>query len=503
MKTAALGNALPMQPGNGAPGRRYHAGGDSFTEMLQAIFAARGPGAGMAGDSIPSTGRPQQDGSAAKEPQPDLSKLHGNAAGSLPDSGDSARELKDGTHAPPPRPHGEKGMAAARNEGAAAAFSVSPLQQWEELPAAGQQLARLILAAVLEKNGGLNGHNGSVVEGLQAENGFNAGENSLAAIMENFLPPGQQLLTIRQQFAKELTQELKAALVTDGALPFKNLVQEIMGGLLPQPLEKELPLPTPSQLSLAALRQGLPALLGEHLAKMEMTGEGTAETGEKPHAWQNLLGRVEKFLHSLLSGDGEKTNNPAGLQPDGLGSRQLGEQLPLAEAPPQETNAGAKFSSILLDRSEGNAAGRGINAHTPSSQAQQIMAQVMERVALLARPGIQELRLQLQPAYLGNMLIRLRNVQGVLTAEVLTQHMAVKELLESQLDSLRQRFLDMNLAVEEFHVFVGGDESQGRSFGTPESQGINFYGRKAEAQETVSVQTVPGDGKEHLVNFLV
>ncbi|HAA34185.1 MAG TPA: hypothetical protein DCD97_02615, partial [Firmicutes bacterium] len=62
--------------------------------------------------------------------------------------------------------------------------------------------------------------------------------------------------------------------------------------------------------------------------------------------------------------------------------------------------------------------------------SREIMEQITSRMDYLARPGGQELRLKLQPEFLGEVLIRVRRIKGILSAEIITQHLAVKELLE-------------------------------------------------------------------------
>ena len=84
----------------------------------------------------------------------------------------------------------------------------------------------------------------------------------------------------------------------------------------------------------------------------------------------------------------------------------------------------------------------------------EVIPQIVEQAGHLAMSGAQELRLRLQPEFLGEVLIRVRRLQGVLSAEIITQHPAVRELLEGQLETLRQRFQEVNLPVEHLAVFV-------------------------------------------------
>ncbi|NLJ55516.1 MAG: flagellar hook-length control protein FliK, partial [Firmicutes bacterium] len=76
----------------------------------------------------------------------------------------------------------------------------------------------------------------------------------------------------------------------------------------------------------------------------------------------------------------------------------------------------------------------------------------------------QELRLRLQPESLGEVLVRIRRQQGVLSAEIMTRHPAVQEMLESQLETLRQRFQEANLPVEHLDVLLQDEGKSGFTF---------------------------------------
>lgn len=78
--------------------------------------------------------------------------------------------------------------------------------------------------------------------------------------------------------------------------------------------------------------------------------------------------------------------------------------------------------------------------------------------------GVQELRLRLQPESLGEVLVRIRRQQGVLSAEIMTRHPAVQEMLESQLETLRQRFQEANLPVEHLDVLLQDEGKSGFTF---------------------------------------
>jgi flagellar hook-length control protein FliK len=106
----------------------------------------------------------------------------------------------------------------------------------------------------------------------------------------------------------------------------------------------------------------------------------------------------------------------------------------------------------------------------------EIIPQIVEQAGQLAMTGAEELRLRLQPEFLGEVLIRVRRLQGVLTAEIVAQDLAVRELLASQLEALRQRFQEVNLPVEHLSVSVQAEGEHGSASLAGDGGGHDFSG---------------------------
>jgi len=91
--------------------------------------------------------------------------------------------------------------------------------------------------------------------------------------------------------------------------------------------------------------------------------------------------------------------------------------------------------------------------------AEVVRPQVVRGLVALARAGVAEMRLQLQPADLGDIQLRVRTTEGVVRGEMLVQHPEIKYLLEHQLERLRTALAHHGLELGGFDVGMAQDGS--------------------------------------------
>jgi hypothetical protein len=89
--------------------------------------------------------------------------------------------------------------------------------------------------------------------------------------------------------------------------------------------------------------------------------------------------------------------------------------------------------------------------------AETVLPQVIRSLATLVREGGAEMRLQLKPADLGEIELRVRTAEGIVRGEMMVQHPEVKQLLEHQIDRLKSALAAQGLELEGFDVNVDRD----------------------------------------------
>ena len=127
-----------------------------------------------------------------------------------------------------------------------------------------------------------------------------------------------------------------------------------------------------------------------------------------------------------------------------------------------------------------------------------VAPQIIRGLAALMRGnGVSEMRLQLQPADLGEIELRVRALEGIVRGEITVQSTEVKQLLETQMDRLRAALAQQGLELEGFDIEVADrapSEDTGDGWGrdNPFNGGEARGGRQTAAAAAVESQPASG-----------
>lgn len=103
-----------------------------------------------------------------------------------------------------------------------------------------------------------------------------------------------------------------------------------------------------------------------------------------------------------------------------------------------------------------------------------IMNQITDYMKAQITEGLSELDMQLHPANLGNLHVKLIAKEGMVTAQFTAQNEMVKAALESQMIQLKETFKEQGISVEAIEVTVSShrfDENLQQNSGSSESNG--------------------------------
>jgi len=120
--------------------------------------------------------------------------------------------------------------------------------------------------------------------------------------------------------------------------------------------------------------------------------------------------------------------------------------------------------------------------------AETVLPQVIRGLATLVRNGAAEMRLQLQPADLGEIELRVRTAEGVVRGEMMVQHPEIKQLLENELGRLRAALAEQGLELDGFDVNVERDT---QFADTGDSQSRSGDGRSARNNGNPMTEPTP------------
>ncbi len=99
-------------------------------------------------------------------------------------------------------------------------------------------------------------------------------------------------------------------------------------------------------------------------------------------------------------------------------------------------------------------------AHTPRSFEQMVMDQVSGKLADAAKEGVREITLVLKPELLGEVKLTIQLEGDLVAAKLQVESQQVKQIVESNLQTLRDALAEQNLRAGSLDVNVGNGENQ-------------------------------------------
>jgi hypothetical protein len=133
--------------------------------------------------------------------------------------------------------------------------------------------------------------------------------------------------------------------------------------------------------------------------------------------------------------------------------------------------------------------------------AEIVLPQVVRGLATLVRDGLSELRIALDPPDLGEIEMRVRTMDGVVRGQLLVQNPEVKQLLEMQINRLRESLAEQGLELAGLDVDLARDQSSGDSEQAQDRWGDGFSrpggltGSEAAGETVVRAVGPPSDGE--------
>jgi flagellar hook-length control protein FliK len=92
---------------------------------------------------------------------------------------------------------------------------------------------------------------------------------------------------------------------------------------------------------------------------------------------------------------------------------------------------------------------------------QEVINQVLEKAKLTITPEKSEMVLELKPESLGKISLKVATERGIVAASFIAENQQVKDIIEANMQLLKEALQKQGLAVQSFSVSVGNGNSQG------------------------------------------
>jgi flagellar hook-length control protein FliK len=199
------------------------------------------------------------------------------------------------------------------------------------------------------------------------------------------------------------------------------------------------------------------------------------------------------MIHSGFSREekGDASGNSMNFGSDGKSQRASGTS--------EQSNAAVPVDFKDLLSTAKSSATQSAQAGTQSLRAdpQEIISQIMDKAKLVSTRESSSVTISLRPENLGKVEFELVFRDGTVTARFVAESNQVKELLESNMDHLKNSLQKAGIEVGGMEVSVGQERS-GSSSGTGESWSSS--GRPSVQQVTESVEAQTSDSVNRRVH---
>jgi len=97
-----------------------------------------------------------------------------------------------------------------------------------------------------------------------------------------------------------------------------------------------------------------------------------------------------------------------------------------------------------------------------STDAHQIINQIVEKIKVDIKPDVSEMKLLLKPDTLGELSLKITTQNNIVTAQFVAESQQVKEVLQANFNNLKDTLQQLGLVIDEISVSVGQQDSQPR-----------------------------------------
>ncbi len=192
-------------------------------------------------------------------------------------------------------------------------------------------------------------------------------------------------------------------------------------------------------------------LLEKTAPKVQLTTQGMAQVSvENPEIEPTTAGTEEMSKESGSQADAESGQSPSTVRL----SHQA--NAPVASNAEQTQPV---FSSII----QANQAVDAIpvtNTVSAPANAKEILGQIIEKAQIIMTPDKSEMVMELKPDSLGKISLKLVTENGIVMAKFVAENQQVKEVLETNMQLLKDSLQQQGLDVQGFSVSVGQDSNR-------------------------------------------
>lgn len=139
------------------------------------------------------------------------------------------------------------------------------------------------------------------------------------------------------------------------------------------------------------------------------------------------------------------------------------ENMASQESATKDSESGREFSQNLMQNQTAvnqimTNVEQAVEAVMPEVDAENVIRQIVERAQVVVREDVSSFEMQLNPEHLGRINLSVVAKDGMVTAQIAAENAAVKEVLESQIVTLKENLNNQGIQVEAVEVTIASHE---------------------------------------------
>lgn len=300
-------------------------------------------------------------------------------------------------------------------------------------------------------------------------------EEEILAVLQTLFSDIRDLIMNNLQVTEEdLNAVMQEMGITDIDLLNPQVISELAMELTEVEDVTELLLQPELSQSFKQLQEGITELKQEVFRSVDMTEPEVIDlfqkefSGELSHPLEEMPEKrtqsdnmpqlnpeteAQEHIQTPKAGDTQPQSGEQQGAPDQKGSTVPEKAVEIKTSSEKSTGEHNSLNANILDGLK-----QAVEQAVPKADGEKVIRQIVEQIKVSVRADTTSFEMQLNPEHLGKINLQVAAKDGVVTASIMTENQAVRDIIEGQLVQLKESLNNQGIKVEAVEVTIASHE---------------------------------------------